>query len=149
MRARFKGPSGTGTIELADDATVQAVFDGIKVKANIDHFTIKYGPPMAMKTLDLSSRDKLARSLGLHGETLTIVPDEPRSASPTLSPAGATGTTVPVGRPPRPSGALSGENPGEVSVPWLEREGTLCKSLGLENYAVGLALTGCSAPCYA
>ncbi|POR35459.1 Putative ubiquitin thioesterase otu1 [Tolypocladium paradoxum] len=120
MRARFKGPSGTGTIELADDATVQAVFDDIKAKASINHFTIKYGPPMAMKTLDISSRDQPAKSLGLHGETLTIVPDEPRSASSTFSPAGGTATTVPARKPPRPSGARSGDIAGEISVPWPE-----------------------------
>ncbi|PNY30015.1 Ubiquitin thioesterase otu1 [Tolypocladium capitatum] len=134
MKARFKGPSGTGTIELADDATVQAVFDGIKAKASINHFTIKYGPPMAMKTLDLSSMDRPAKSLGLHGETLTIVPDEPRGASSTLSPVGATGTTA-------SSGARSGENPGDISVRWPQREGTLCKSLTLEKYVVGCLFT--------
>ncbi|KAF4963862.1 hypothetical protein FSARC_8156 [Fusarium sarcochroum] len=76
MRARFKGPAGTGILEIPDDATVQTLFDELRTKTGISNFSIKYGPPMAMKTLETSQNDQIARSLGLHGETLTIVPED-------------------------------------------------------------------------
>lgn len=123
MRARFKGPSGTGVLELPDDATVQAVFDELRSKTGIKSFSIKYGPPMAMKTLTLDQRNELARSLGLHGDTLTISPDEARPITPVQA------LTVQTPQPKHSSRPLtqSGENPEDINVPWTEREGTLCK----------------------
>lgn len=126
MRARYKGPSGTGVLELPDDATVQAVFDDLKSKTGLLSFSLKYGPPMAMKSLDTSQGNEGARSLGLHGETLTIVPEAvpPPPALPEIShPTTAHGK--PVGRQPR---TQPSENPEEILVPWPQREGTLCKS---------------------
>ncbi|KAM4062248.1 OTU-like cysteine protease [Hirsutella rhossiliensis] len=124
MRARFRGPSGTGLLDVADDATVEVVFDEIRAKAGIDRFTIKYGPPMAMKTLNRSHNDQLARSLGLNGETLTIVPDEPRGLSSTRSTPGGTGAIsqgdAQTLRRPRPD-----EIPDDITMPWPERDGTL------------------------
>lgn len=125
MRARYKGPSGTGILEVADDATVQDLFEEVKAKTGIVAFTLKYGPPMAMKTLDTSRGAEIARSVGLHGETLTIVPDEQRVPSPVTlpppspSPPSASSTSE---RRPR---TQSNENPEDVNVPWPEREGTL------------------------
>lgn len=121
MRARFKGPAGTGTIEIPDDATVETLFNELRSRTEIASFAIKYGPPMAMKTLDLSQGSEVARSLGLHGESLTIVPDELLSApTPTAeaAPSSASGTQA----------AKSSDNPEDVNIPWAEREGTLCES---------------------
>ncbi|KAH7129302.1 hypothetical protein B0J13DRAFT_135143 [Dactylonectria estremocensis] len=108
MRARYKGPAGTGIIEASDSATVQDIVEELRARTGIDRFTIKYGPPMAMRTLDLSQVAETARSIGLHGETLTIVPDEAPPA-----PASVQAISQP------------SENPDEINVPWSGREGTL------------------------
>lgn len=119
MRARYKAPDGTGTIEVPDSATVQDVLDELRARTGIASFTVKYGPPMAMKTLDLGQVSEVARSVGLHGETLTIVPEEaPAAPAPTSHPSKAGS---------RPGGQSS-ESPEDINVPWPAREGTLCKS---------------------
>ncbi|KAF4983825.1 hypothetical protein FZEAL_862 [Fusarium zealandicum] len=120
MRARFKGPAGTGILEMPDDATVQTVFDELRAKTGIASFNIKYGPPMAMKTLEPGQGDQIARSLGLHGETLTIVPEDtpPAPAAPAQTVA-AQHQAVPS------RAARKNESPEDVNVPWTEREGTL------------------------
>jgi ubiquitin thioesterase OTU1 len=122
MRARYKGPAGTGILEMSDDATVQAVFDELRAKSGIASFSIKYGPPMAMKTLEPSQGDQNARSLGLHGETLTIVPEEtpPAPEVPAQTAAAQQRTTT-------SRTAKKNESPEDVNVPWPEREGTLCE----------------------
>lgn len=127
MRARYKGPSGTGILEVADDATVGDVFEELRAKTGIAAFTLKYGPPMAMKTLNLSQKADIARSLGLHGETLTIVPDERRVPSPVPAPSST--SSMPAAKHSREQQprTQSNENPEEVNVPWPEREGTLCE----------------------
>jgi ubiquitin thioesterase OTU1 len=119
MRARYKAPSGTGIIELPDDATLDTLLGELRTKSGISSFTIKYGPPMAMKSLDLSQRDQTAKSLGLHGETLTIVPDEARPVSPL--PQDKTSETVAQRQPEEPSK----KGPEDVHIPWPDREGTL------------------------
>lgn len=132
MRARYKGPSGTGVLQLPDEATVQDVLDEIRSKTGISRFVLKYGPPMAMKTIDPNDYKVAARSLGLHGETLTVVPDE---ASPETIPAASsaanttTGTSQSNSDQPRVPGAWPGGKPEDIVVPWPEREGTLCRCL--------------------
>lgn len=120
MRARYKSPSGTGTIELADDVTLEGLLIELKIRTGVESFTVKYGPPMAMKTLDLSRRMETARSLGLHGETLTIVPDEMRAVTP------------PAAAPQNDNAQISQtalqDNPEDINIPWPERDGTLCES---------------------
>ncbi|KAH7122848.1 hypothetical protein EDB81DRAFT_221171 [Dactylonectria macrodidyma] len=108
MRARYKGPAGTGIIEAPDSATVQDIVEELRARTGIDRFIIKYGPPMAMRTLDLGQGGEIARSIGLHGETLTIVPEE---APPV--PVAAQARTQP------------SEKPDDTNVPWPGREGTL------------------------
>ena len=122
MRARYKGPAGTGILELPDDATVQALFDEIKTKTGIAKFGVKYGPPMAMKSLDVSQNDQIARSLGLHGETLTVVPDESLSTSIENTQTGSVQHQAEASKPSRKN-----ESPEDVNVPWPEQEGALCK----------------------
>jgi ubiquitin thioesterase OTU1 len=126
MRARYRGPAGSGTLELGDDATVQVLFDELRSKSGIASFSVKYGPPMAMKLLNLEEDgDKPARSLGLHGETFTIVPDEARPISPLYS-APAAPAPSEKRRPPA-SNPEASEKPEDINVPWVEKEGTLCR----------------------
>lgn len=143
MRARFKGPAGTGILELSDDATVQAVFDELRAKSGIASFSIKYGPPMAMKTLEPSQGDQNARSLGLHGETLTIVPEEtpPALEVPAQTAAAQQRTTA-------SRTAKKNESPEDVNVPWPEREGTLREYCDTA-IALTQSLTGSSASSHA
>lgn len=122
MRARFKGPAGTGIVELPDDATVEALFNELRTKTGITNFGVRYGPPMAMKSLEVSQGDQNARSLGLHGETLTIVPEE--SSSAPVEPV-QTGTVQHQTMTSR--AAKKNESPEDVNVPWSQREGTLRK----------------------
>lgn len=149
MRARYKGPSGTGILEVADDATVQRVFDELKAMTGIGAFTLKYGPPMAMKTLDASQGAEVARSLGLHGETLTIVPDEQRPLSPVDPPSDVPPESIQEPRRGRQPRTQSNENPEDINVPWPEREGTL-RELSLMPIYNSLLIANkrqCSASC--
>lgn len=123
MRARYKAPSGTGTITLGDDATVKDVLEEVRAKTGIQAFSVKYGPPMAMKTISPSEHDSLAKSIGLNGETLTIVPEEARAITP---PPVSTVKDSQHAAPPQ-SQKNSTENPEDINVPWPEREGTLCE----------------------
>ncbi|CAG1965168.1 unnamed protein product [Fusarium graminearum] len=120
MRARFKGPAGTGILELPDDATVQALFDEIRMKTGISKFGVRYGLPMAMKSLEATQGDQIARSLGLHGETLTIVPEESSSAPVETVPTGTPQSQVTASKTSKKN-----ESPEDVNVPWPQREGTL------------------------
>lgn len=115
---------GTGIIEVGDDATVQTIFEAIKTRTLIESFAIKYGPPTAIQTLSLDQRGLSAKSLGLHGETITIVPTESTtrpSATDEIS------TSVPGYEKEARSDHSPQNNPGDVIVPWPEREGSLCK----------------------
>lgn len=123
MRARYKGPAGTGILEIPDDATVKVLFDELRAKTGITTFGIKYGPPMAMKTLEASKSDQFARSLGLHGETLTIVPEDvPPPAPPAPLQTGTAQHQAMTSR-----AAKLNESPEDVNVPWPEQGGTLRK----------------------
>ncbi|KAI5460246.1 hypothetical protein BGZ63DRAFT_509537 [Mariannaea sp. PMI_226] len=115
MRARYKGPAGTGIIELPDSATVQELLNELQTRTGFVSFTVKYGPPMAMKSLDLSLAGETARSVGLHGETLTIVPAEAPPAP--IRPLEA--------KEPRQAAPQSHSNIEDINIPWREREGTL------------------------
>lgn len=125
MRARYKSPSGTGTIDLADNATLQTVIDELRSRTGIQRFTIKFGPPMAMQTLDLTRLTETARSLGLNGETLTMVPDEPRAITPPVTDAPTSSQSE---SRPQAQRSTAQENPEDINVPWPERDGTLCKN---------------------
>ncbi|TVY77929.1 Ubiquitin thioesterase OTU1 [Fusarium oxysporum f. sp. cubense] len=121
MRARYKGPAGTGILEIPDDATVKVLFDELRAKTGITNFGIKYGPPMAMKALEASQSDQIARSLGLHGETLTIVPEDVPPPAPTAPlQTGAAQYQAMASR-----AAKRNESPEDVNVPWPEQGGTL------------------------
>lgn len=123
MRARYKSPNGTGTIDLTDDATLQEVLNELKDRTGLQSFTIKYGPPMAMRSLDLSRLTETAKDLRLHGETLTIVPDEPRS----ITPIGDTVVNPPNNAESQNRRRSPQDGPEDINVPWPERDGTLCE----------------------
>ncbi|KAM0194871.1 hypothetical protein ACHAPA_009046 [Fusarium lateritium] len=120
MRARYKGPAGTGILEMSDDATVQTLFEELRIKTGLANFGIKYGLPMAMKTLELNQSDQTARSLGLHGETLTIVPEDlpPVPTEPAQ-------TAIAQDQVTTSRTAKQRESPEDVHVSWPERGGTL------------------------
>lgn len=118
MKVRYKWPGGTGIITLGDDATLGDVVQELASKTSLSNFGIKFGQPTAMKTLDMSDLDQLAKKLGLHGETLTIVPHVARS-SPTKQFAGETGILEPEIH--RRQTLM----PQDVHVPWEVRDGTL------------------------
>lgn len=123
MKARFKGPSGTGVIELEDNASVDALCKRLIDQTGIQEFSIKYGPPMAMRNLDMASSESV-KSLGLHGETLTIVPEESSSGTATAAPARHTGSRLEQSTGQQRQ-AKSQQDPEDIVVPWPEREGTL------------------------
>jgi ubiquitin thioesterase OTU1 len=122
MRARYKSPSGTGTIDAPDSLTVGQLLDELRTRTGIKDFTVKFGPPMAMKTLDTSLATEPARSLGIHGETLTIVPEEPRSVSTVHQ-----GTEKQHRTPGKQMRHGEEEKPEDIHVPWPERDGILCE----------------------
>lgn len=125
MRARYKWPGGTGIIALEDTATLGDLVRELQSKTLLSSFGIKIGPPIAMKTVDMNETDQLVRSLGLHGETLTIVPNDSALAS-----ASATALTPTAGNDDPRQPAFSqrkATEPQDVNVPWGEREGTLSK----------------------
>lgn len=117
MKARFRGPSGSGTVELPDDATVQDVFEHIRTQTGIAMFTLKYGPPTAMTTLDTSQGTQNAKSTGIHGQSLTIVPIEVAVTNP-----------VPASTAPK-NAAGQADKPEDIVVPWTGREGTIRESV--------------------
>jgi ubiquitin thioesterase OTU1 len=90
------------------------VFDALKARTRIENFTIKYGPPTGMQTISLEQGELEAKILGLHGETLTIVPNE---STDHVSPF-SSGQTHDRG--------IKSES-GDVTIPWPEREGSLGK----------------------
>lgn len=117
MKARYKWPGGTGIITLSDDASLEEVVAELKTKTLMQTFGIRYGPPIAMKAVDMTDLSKSAKLLGLHGETLTIVPNEADLLSTAES---AKNLHAERSRPRKPESS-------EVNVPWPKRDGTLCK----------------------
>ncbi len=123
MRLKYKSPRGTGLIEVDDDATLGTVYGILQAKTGIGTFSLKVGPPMAMKTIDLSQKSMPAKSLSLNRETITIVPEDPRSDAPLTTATMGTRPQEIVGHGPnRPAGDIN-----EINTPWPERDGTLCR----------------------
>jgi ubiquitin thioesterase OTU1 len=88
MRVRIRGPSGTSTATLEDDATVGDLYARIKENTGLTSFDIKYGYPP--KPLLLESKSALLSGLDikLNGEQLTVSAksgsiDSPQSKSDT------------------------------------------------------------------
>ncbi|KAI5853632.1 OTU-domain-containing protein [Durotheca rogersii] len=72
MKIRYKAPSGGGTVELDDEATVGQLLESIKVITGCADFVVKYGWPP--KALESSEPHVSLRRIGLERESLTIVP---------------------------------------------------------------------------
>ena len=141
MRSRYKAPGGTGVLDLADEATVEQLLAEIESKTGHSDFVVKYGWPP--KVLDTSQKDVVAKSLGLHGETLTIVPNDaaareseatPSSNPDDPAPPASTAALPLKARSSRQAQSRSmAESAAEVTVPWPAKEGTL--SMGLSATA--------------
>jgi len=125
MRARYKGPSGTGIVDLSDEATVKDVFDVLRERAGVQSFTVKYGPPMSMKTISPPELHLSARSLGLHGETLTIVPEQPRPVTPPLIASEPEHGYRNQHSAQQRAQVGSDNTVEDITIPWPEREGTI------------------------
>lgn len=74
MRFRFRGPSGGGSVELAENVTVADLLSALKAETGAGAITIKFGWPL--QTLAAEQGHIQARELGLQRENLTIVPIE-------------------------------------------------------------------------
>jgi hypothetical protein len=79
MRARLRGPEGTSTVNLADDATVGDLISQIIEKTSLSSFDIKYGYPPKPLLLKQSETSRPLKELDvkLDGEQLIISQREP------------------------------------------------------------------------
>ncbi|RWA07099.1 hypothetical protein EKO27_g7999 [Xylaria grammica] len=83
MRIRFRGPSGGGFLELAEDATVAQLLSALQAETGSGAIAVKFGWPL--QTLDADQGELVVRELGLQRENLTIVPlasPEPQQQQP-------------------------------------------------------------------
>lgn len=78
MRVRLKGPGGTATLTLEEDAIVGNLISQIKEATSISSFEVKYGFPPKALPLEQNEPSKRLKDLDvkLSGETLTIIPKE-------------------------------------------------------------------------
>ncbi|OHX00259.1 OTU-like cysteine protease [Colletotrichum incanum] len=126
MRARYKGPGGTGVVSLEDTATVGDLFNEIKDKTGITDFSLKYGWPL--QTLTLEQKDANAKDLGLNGQSFSIEPAQPRAITPPPAAPPAASRGPEAGGPAVKKARLDSDadaTPSEISIPWPERESTL------------------------
>ena len=74
MRCRLRGPGGSSTLNLPDDATVGELISHITEKTSITSFDVKYGYPPRPFPLDESDKTLALSKLevSLDGEQLTI-----------------------------------------------------------------------------
>lgn len=99
LKIRYRAPSGGGTLELAEDATVGQLFAAVKEKTGSHDVTIKYGWPP--KALAADQADLSLVSLNLQRESLTIVPAETSTPTPA---AGSSSEPGPITLKPAPKG---------------------------------------------
>ncbi|KAK1492620.1 OTU-like cysteine protease [Colletotrichum tamarilloi] len=122
MRARYKGPGGTGVVSLEDTATVGDLFNEIKGKTGIAEFTLKYGWPL--QTLTLEHKDANAKDLGLNGQSFSIEPAHHRAITPPPAAAAPASRGLEASKKPRLDPDAD-PSPSDISIPWPERESTL------------------------
>ncbi|KAK1673076.1 OTU-like cysteine protease [Colletotrichum godetiae] len=123
MRARYKGPGGTGVVSLDDTATVGDLFNEIKDKTGIAEFSLKYGWPL--QTLTLEQRDANAKDLGLNGQSFSIEPAHHRTITPPPAAVAAPAARAPEASKRPRLDADADPSPSDISIPWPERESTL------------------------
>jgi ubiquitin thioesterase OTU1 len=105
MRTRLRGPGGTSTLTLPDDATVGDLITQIAEKTSVASFDIKYGYPPQPLLLELYEKSQALSKLAvkLDGEQLIISPKDDSSQKQTRQPVTETankgqekGTKLPV-----------------------------------------------------
>ncbi|KAI0404052.1 hypothetical protein F4802DRAFT_262377 [Xylaria palmicola] len=96
MRIRFRGPSGGGSLELAEDATVAQLLSALEAEIGAGPIAaVKFGWPLQTLAAADDRGSLTVRELGLQRENLTVVPAEgagpqqPQSAVPQESSAAA------------------------------------------------------------
>lgn len=99
IKIRYRAPSGGGTLDLDDDATVAQLFESVQAKTGAGDVTIKYGWPPKALAADQAHLSVL--SLNLHRESLTVVPGE--SAAPAAAPAAQSTQSAAVPSAPMPA----------------------------------------------
>ncbi|KAI0150658.1 hypothetical protein GGR57DRAFT_472287 [Xylariaceae sp. FL1272] len=87
MQVRYRAPTGPGSIELDDDATVLELVQGLKSEISCQDITVKFGWPLQTLAADLNATS--IRALGLQREILTIAAERPSQDNPSAD-------TVPV-----------------------------------------------------
>ncbi|KAI0458990.1 hypothetical protein F5B21DRAFT_458540 [Xylaria acuta] len=97
MRIRFRGPSGGGFLELAEDATVADLLVALRTETGSGAIDVKFGWPL--QTLAADQAGLKVRELGLQRENLTVVPVEnaeqpPPASQPSAAVAGSGATDV-------------------------------------------------------
>lgn len=85
LKIRYRAPSGGGTLDLDENATVGQLFDAIKEKTGSSDVTIKYGWPP--KALAADQAELSLVSLNLQRESLTVVLAERAPSPPPAAPA--------------------------------------------------------------
>jgi len=88
MRTRLRGPGGTSTLTLADDATVGDLLTLITGKTSVAKFDIKYGYPPQPLLLEQYEKSQALSQLGvkLDGEQLIISPKDDLSTKQASQP---------------------------------------------------------------
>ncbi|TVY58724.1 putative ubiquitin thioesterase otu1 [Lachnellula cervina] len=91
MRTRLRGPGGTSTLTLPDDATVGDLLTLITEKTSVAKFDIKYGYPPQPLLLEQYENSQALSQLGvkLDGEQLIISPKDDPSSKPVSQPVAA------------------------------------------------------------
>ncbi|RYP15336.1 hypothetical protein DL765_005770 [Monosporascus sp. GIB2] len=123
MKLRYRAPSGGGTLELDDTATVGQLLESIKQATGLSEVTVKYGWPP--RPLNVDQADITLQALGLQRESFTVVPVEnvsataPADASSAVPAASASGSVFPSSEPPK---SIKDQN---ISVPMPETGSTL------------------------
>ncbi len=122
MKLRYRAPSGGGTLELDDAATVGQLLEAIQQKTGFAEVTVKYGWPP--QTLNLDQADNSLQSLGLQRESLTVVPVENPSRGVADVSSAIPATSAPQNVLPglEPSKGIKDQN---INVPMPETGSTL------------------------
>ncbi|RYC62726.1 hypothetical protein CHU98_g3470 [Xylaria longipes] len=108
MRIRFRGPSGAGSLELAEDATVADLLVALRAETGSGAIDVKFGWPL--QTLAADQADLQVRELGLQRENLTVVPVENAEQQ-----ASAPTSTTPASQP-NPAAAAAAAGSGATDV---------------------------------
>ncbi|KAI8957202.1 OTU-domain-containing protein [Daldinia sp. FL1419] len=123
MRIRFKAPSGGGTLELDDAATVAQLLGSLRSSTGFADVTVKYGWPPKALTPDQAQLE--AQSLGLHRENLTVVPVGDSSSAQSPAPV------------PEPAATA---NPPAAALPGLQSGREKSQSQGIKDQNISVAM---------